>query len=192
MPENNATAPYPPVFNPYHHLFFSNGYAYIPSPNDPFPPISPPRLAIFLPNGTTQDVGSPSVVGQRPGELGAGPRASIDAYWFNVYGAYLGCNNSGPAECSVTISGFSWDHTVQQEILFTQQAFKIPPCPSFLDCHLTSIEFPSLFRGLSGLQILATLTGSDSPIVFYMDNLSMSWYNNTCAAGLIRQMSRKK
>ena len=178
---------YPPVFNTYHHMFFSNGYAYAPQPQEPFQPISPPNVGLFMPNGTTQDIGSPSAAGQRPGELGAGPWASMNTFWFNVYGGYFGCDDQGPEECTMTVTGFTWSKSTQAEVEAVEEIFSLPPCPGFKNCALTYYPFVQLFSGLSGLQIKATI-GSEARI-FFLDNLEMGWYNNSCAAGLERIQS---
>lgn len=43
-----------------------------------------------------------------PGEIGAGPCASVNAYWFNAYSAFFGCDD-GPADCVMQISGYQYD-----------------------------------------------------------------------------------
>ncbi|KAK4906541.1 hypothetical protein LTR28_000588 [Elasticomyces elasticus] len=58
------------------------------------------------------------------------------------------------------------------------------------DCRLEQVQFPASFRGLSGLQFQASV-GNEKKI-FFMDDLSMAWSNNTCAAGLLRQRSRRE
>lgn len=183
---------FPPVFNPYHHLFFSNGYAFAPPPSAPFKPITPPHMAVFLPNASSQDIGSPSAAGARPGELGAGPRAYMSAYWFNIDSAYIGCDNGGPAGCLVEFVGFEYDatgSTQTAEKIAATHSQTLSGCPGFKNCTLARISLPATFTALSGLQIRATV--SNAPVLFWLDNLSMGWYNNTCEAGLLRQMSRK-
>lgn len=63
----------------------------------------------------------------------------------------------------------------------------IRPCDKSSGCDLERVQFPAKFKGLSGLQIQA-FVGKDERM-FFMDNLSLSWTNNTCAAGLLRQSS---
>lgn len=181
---------FPPVFNPYHHLFFSNGYAYVPPPNEPFQPISPPQVAIFLPNASTQDIGSPSSAGARPGELGAGPRAGLSSFWFNAYSLFVGCDDAGPSNCEITIQGFLWNSTSNAEQLYTTRGVELLPCTGLKNCHLQEVNLADEgFVGLSGLQIAASVNGQ--PQVFFMDNLAMGWFNNTCEAVQERSMTRK-
>jgi len=182
--------PFPPVFNPYHHLFFSNGYAYVSDARQPFEPESLPHLAVFMPNLTNSDIGSPNAAGVYPGGIGAGPRRDNDAYWFDAFSAYLGCDNEGPGDCTVTITGYSYDEATDLETQVVQQNATIPPCPGFMNCELSPVEFSFDFWGLSGIQFEAYINGS-VPRIFLLDNLSMGWYNNTCEAGLLRIRSRK-
>ncbi|KAL8729165.1 MAG: hypothetical protein Q9166_004904 [cf. Caloplaca sp. 2 TL-2023] len=55
-----------------------------------------------------------------------------------------------------------------------------PPCPGLVNCKLAEITFTDQFRDLAGLQILAYI--NKTPVTFYMDDLSLGWSNNTCAA----------
>ena len=115
-----------------------------------------------------------------PGEIGSGPRDSESAYWIDAYSAYLGCTNAGPDDCSIMVKGF------QNVSLFSviSQGFTLPPCPGMKNCSLALVEFADGFRNLNGLQITATV--GTTPVDWYMDNLSLGWSNNTCAAQLER------
>lgn len=178
----------PPVFNPYHHLTFSNGFVYIPPPTDPFPPVSAPPLIMFLTNETGPS-NNPDAGLVRPGEISAGVYSSNSAFWFNAYSAYLACDNSGPDDCTMSISGYTYlTGTDNDETLAYQHNVTILPCPGYKDCHLQKVDFPPMFKGLSGLQIQAYVGGEQK--MWFMDDLSMGWSNNTCAAGLLRQRSR--
>ncbi|KAF2457397.1 hypothetical protein BDY21DRAFT_267334, partial [Lineolata rhizophorae] len=177
----------PPVFNPYHHLFFSNGYVYAPPPEVPLTPISPPRLAVFFSNITDEPTSSPNAAGSLPGEIGAGPRSSTDAFWFDAFGAYLSCDNDGPSDCEFVINGYIWDPVAQQQMLATTQNAIVSPCIND-QCPLQHVGFSSAFRGLSGIQLQAFV--DDEPVVWFMDDLMGAWWNNTCAAGLLRQRSK--
>lgn len=64
------------------------------------------------------------------------------------------------------------------------QGFTQPPCPGLENCSLALVEFADGFRGLTGLQIIATV--GNTRVDWYMDNLSLGWSNNTCAAQLER------
>ncbi|TKA76150.1 hypothetical protein B0A49_03724 [Cryomyces minteri] len=186
-----ATAPTaaPPVFNPYHHLYYANGFSYVPPPTVPFPPSSPPRLAMYLSNDTG-DIGSPNAGGMKAGELGAGPRGATDAYWIDAWSVYLGCDNEGPTDCTMVLSGYRWDTATGQETLHVQQNATLSPCPGYIDCHLQHVVLDSGFTSLTGFQIQAFVNETVDR-TYFMDDLAMGWSNNTCAAGLLRISSRK-
>lgn len=124
---------------------------------------------------------------ERSGEIGTGDRASSSAFWFNAYSAYLGCDNDGPDACIMQISAYVWQASSNSEILAYQQNATLPPCPGFKDCKLEQVNFATSMKGLSGVRIQA-FVGTEQKM-WFMDNLAMGWYNNTCSAGLIRQMS---
>lgn len=150
-------------------------------------------MAIFLTgleNTPENDSGSPGAAGLRPGEINDGPRGSINAYWFDAFGAYLGCDNAGPGDCTMVISGFAYDSVAGQDVQVVQQNATLPPCPGFINCHMSPVDFNGDFRSLSGIQIQAFVNGT-VPKIWFMDDLRMGWFNNTCAAGLLRQRSRK-
>ena len=191
-PKNNDTAPFPPIFNPHHHLFFSDGYAYHPPPNSPFANGTTNRMAIFLVNAASDEelTASPFAAGQVVGGIGAGPRASSDAYWFDAFSASLGCMNAGPGDCTMRINGYVWDGDREVEMKATQQSVSLPPCVGLVNCHLQVVEFSGAFRALSKIQIEAFVNG-DERRNFVMDDLKLGWWNNTCDAGLLRIRSRK-
>jgi len=166
--------------NPYNKLFFEAGFGYVPPPSDPFPPISPPQLAVYRNYNRTELTVSPDAGLQLPGEIGAGPRASESAYWIDAYSAYLGCDNVGHADCTITVNGYI--HTSPNP--HVSQTVTQPACPGLVNCNLGFVEFPGDFRSLSGVQFLATVGGK--PVNWYMDDLTLGWSNNTCAAQLER------
>ena len=215
----------PPIFNPYHKLFFQQYFGYVPPPSDPFPPISPPQLAVYRADdsGATASPGagvriffliqghsmsrarrfflvltlwaisilrvfrsrgsadSEILQLELTGEIGSGPRASSDsAYWIDAYSAYLGCTNPGPNDCSITVKGYQNSSAFS----YITQGFTQPPCLEMKNCSLALVELADGFRNLTGLQIIATVGGT--PVDWYMDNLSLGWSNNTCAAQLKR------
>ena len=114
------------------------------------------------------------------GEIGAGPRASDSAYWIDAYSAYLGCNNPGPGDCDIMVKGYQ----IFSAFSYITQGFTLPPCLKLENCSLALLEFADGFRNLTGLQIIATV--GTTPVDWYMDNLSLGWSNNTCAAQLER------
>ena len=172
--------------NPYHHLFYANGFTYIPDKWEPFPSISQPNVAMFLPL-TGKLLPNTAFAGTLlPGELGAGPRASVNAYWFNAYSAYFGCALNGVSACRLQISGYRYDAVLRTEVLVAEQNASIPACWGYINCRLTHVFFNEQFRALSGIQFNAYTAGLGIPQVHMMDDLQMEWYNNTCSAGILR------
>lgn len=156
----------------------------MPPPSTPFEAISSPRLVMFLANQTGEDSNNHGDGNQLAGEIGAGQRRSSDAFWFNAYSAYLGCDNEGPDDCIMQISGLVLQNSTKQEVTAYQQNFTLTACPGLTDCHLQRIDFPNIMRGLSGIRIEA-FVGSERRS-WFMDDLSLGWYNNSCAAGMLR------
>ena len=172
----------PPIFNPYRKLYWEEHFGYVPPPTDPFPPHSPPQLAVYQEADLTIN-SSPDAGLELVGEIGAGSRAADSAYWIDAYSAWLGCANSGPGDCHIEVRGYAYGNN--ESII--SQSFRQPPCPGLKNCSLALVEFAGGFRGLSGLQIIATV--ADEPVTWYMDDLSLGWSNNTCAAQLERSSS---
>ncbi|KAL5121011.1 hypothetical protein ACEQ8H_001199 [Pleosporales sp. CAS-2024a] len=177
--------------NPYHHLFYANGYTNVPDKWEPYPAMSQPNVAMFLP------LSGPLLPNQAfagtllPGEVGAGPRASVDAYWFNAHSGYFGCALSGLAPCVLRVSGFRWDARLQTEVLVAEQNATLPACPLYVDCRLRQVVFGDGFRALSGIQFRAyTATAGTAGVqvaaVHMMDDVQLEWYNTSCAAGIVR------
>ena len=178
----------PPIFSPYHHFDFSEGYVYAPRPAEPYQPVSKPHLAVFLTNGTGA---SNAVTGGyiHPGEIGSEVTA-MDAFWFNAFSVYLGCDNAGPDVCRFEISGYTFTGFSEDEVLAYQQNATTSPCPSRKNCQLEQVIFPSEIKGLSGLQIRAFV--GEEQRIWFMDNLELGWYNTSCAAGLQRAQAPRR
>lgn len=172
--------------NPYHHLFYANGFTYMPDKWEPYPAVSQPNVAVFLPIGTSLLPASPFAGTLLPGELGAGPRASVDAYWFNAYSGFFGCALNGVTPCALRISGYRYDSTLKQEVLAVEQNVTIPPCWGYINCKMTQVAFNPNFRELSGIQFNAFTNKLGIPQMFMMDDLQLEWYNNSCSAGILR------
>jgi hypothetical protein len=201
IPTATGAPPYAPVFAPYHHLFFANGWDYytapnnsaaLPTPPEPYDPISGPNVAVFhIASVPLAQADIPDDNGMLPGQIGAGPHSSDDAFWFNAYSAEMGCDNGGASPCNMTITGYKWDDASQTEKESTQQHATIQTCTQVEDCKLDPIAFDHDFRGLSSIRFEAVI---DNATVnsFIMDNLSMGWSDNSCDAGNKRVTSKKK
>ncbi|KAI4132444.1 MAG: hypothetical protein LQ347_002574 [Umbilicaria vellea] len=172
---------YPPLFSPYHDLFWSQGFAYAPPPSDPFLPISSPQLAVFIVNASAN---VHSVDSSGGGGFSAGLNVAESAFWVDAYGAYMGCNDGGPVECVVKILGYTYSSATDNPDPSFIQTVTLPPCPGLVNCTLTPVTFAADFRSLTGLEIIATIGGT--PVTWFLDDLRLRWSNNTCAAGLRR------
>ncbi|KZM22402.1 uncharacterized protein EKO05_0000038 [Ascochyta rabiei] len=172
--------------NPYHHLFYANGFTYVPDKWEPYPAISQPNIAMFLPL-TGRLLPNTAFTGSLlPGEIGAGPRASVPAYWFNAHSGFFGCALSGLTACTLRISGYRYDGVLKQEVLVAEQNATLPACWGYMNCRLTEVAFTEQFRALSGIQFNAFTSGLGIPQVHMMDDLQLEWYDKTCAAGILR------
>ena len=172
---NPAETDIPPIFNPYHKLFFQDHFGYYFPLHGPFPPQSPPNVAIYREAGLTS-TGSPDAGLLLLGEIGSGLRASDSAYWIDAHSVWFGCANSGPDDCTININGYTIGSTTPTVTQIVTQ----PPCPGLKNCSLALIEFSNELRHLTGLQIIARV-GSDI-VDYYMDDLELAWSNNTCSA----------
>lgn len=91
------------------------------------------------------------------------------------------------------VTGYTWHAWNETEVLAAQANFTLTPCSASANCTLSYVDFTEYdtgFVSLSGIKFNVTV--NDEVQALYMDNLEMSWFNNTCEAGLERQMSRKK
>ncbi|OQN96977.1 hypothetical protein B0A48_16951 [Cryoendolithus antarcticus] len=179
----------PPIWNPYHHLTFADGYVYAPLPREPYSPHSGSKLAVFLGNGTGKTLSpsamSPGSTSGEPGEISNGQYDGNTAFWFDARTAWVDCDNPGPDSCILNVTGYIWDTSINDDIGAYKTQYTIPPCPQQQNCQLVPITFPPSFRALTGLQIQAFV--GEQQRMFFLDDLALGWSNNTCAAGLTRQ-----
>ncbi|KAI7720404.1 hypothetical protein KC353_g2213 [Hortaea werneckii] len=171
----------PPVPNPYHHLIFSDGFVYGPSPKVPYVPSSQPKLAVFLANASGVTA-RPRSSTMESGEVGDGPYESASAFWFNAYSAFFGCDS--PDGCTMVFTGYTYSADAKDEVPSYSQNATIPACPTLnfgnASCQLQRVDFPSAFRGLSGLRMQA-FSGNEERM-FFLDDLALGWTNNNCEA----------
>ena len=190
---DNTTVESPPIFNPYEHLFWSDGWTYVPPPSDPYPPQSGSLLGEYIPSLATNSStsGSPDAGDVPDGAIGAGPRNYNSAYWFNIASAYIGCYNGATDPsiiCDFVATGYQYNADSGDDEVVVTEHFPQPPCPGFVNCKLRQIFFNSQFQGLSALSFYAIVQGEQQK--FFIDTIEMGWWNNTCAAGLERVSSR--
>jgi hypothetical protein len=174
------------IQNPYDYMVWGDGWGYVPPPNDPFPPQSGPLLAQWDPSINNTVLGSPNAGSIPPGSIGAW-RRNDKHYWFNANSAWVGCDNSATnlsLTCDFVATAYQWNNLSQTETVIATQHFHIPPCPDFVKCQLTKIQFNFQFFELSTIQFYANVQGRISK--FWMDSIEMDWYDNSCDAGLAR------
>lgn len=187
--------PYAPVFNPYHHLFFANGFSYyapdfsLTNPGT-YDPVSGPNVAIYrVDPSKTIDDRDDRVGKMMPGQIGAGPRAYDQTYWFDASSASLGCDNGGSAPCNMTISGYTWNEASQSERKTVVQYAQIAPCNQLEDCILEHVDLNG-FTGLSSIRFEAIVDGATLKS-WVIDNLNVAWFDNSCEAGVKRASVKK-
>jgi len=177
-----------PVFNPYHQFDFSDGFTVVPPPTDPYLPSSPPLLLEFIAdfnvNGTNPQAGPDTAEEGFSGQISNGDHALTGCFTFNAYGASFGCNSTGP-DCDFTFTGLRYNSSSGEEYSVTSQNYSISACPALSKCTLMLIPLDNTFVDLNAIQINATVAGA--PAMWWMDDLRLGWFNNSCTAGLCRQ-----
>ncbi|KIV96799.1 hypothetical protein PV10_00616 [Exophiala mesophila] len=186
---NNDTTDLPPINNVgwYHHFQWGNGWSVVPPPREPFPAHSGSRLAQYNESRISSTFGLPRGQYVPPNAFGAAVRESNSAYWFNARTAWVGCDNiaqNASTTCDFVAEGWKWDQDTANQRLAVTQHFRLPPCPDFASCQLRPINFDYQFYRLATLSFYANVQGQRKTL--YLDSLDLSWYNNTCEAGLAR------
>lgn len=196
-PENETTAP--PIFDPYSHFYWSNGFGYGPPPTEPFAPHDGDRLAEYNPAYEIPAMSNNVQGRDLPGSFGAGPRSFNSIFWFDAKSVYIGCNNTGSGSpCEIIATGYRWvasnapnasKYEGHEQTAFTQRFTTPGPCAE-RPCPLTQISFDAAsFSGLSTLNLQANLGGAMTG--FYLDTFEGAWTNSTCEAGIERSSSRR-
>lgn len=185
--QNPNTVTPEPVFNPYHQFDFSDGFVVVPPPTDPYLPSSPPLLLEFIPNfninGTNTQVGPNSAEEGYSGQISDGDGDRTGCFRFNVYGASFGCDSQGP-ECGFTFSGYQLNAS-RKEVQIASQSIAVPACPALANCTLTPVTLDKSFENLAFVRINVTVAQQTK--IWWMDDLRLGWYNNSCTTGLCRQ-----
>jgi hypothetical protein len=167
-----------PLFSPYHQFFFSDGFTVVPPPTDPYKPSSKPLLVEFL---FDSDTSTPTT---STGEVSNDRTALFRCFNFNALGASLGCDSQGP-NCDWQFTGLRYNFTSGKEDFVVTQIFTTSSCPELSNCNLVPISLDSTFQNLTTLQINVTVAGA--PKIWWMDDLQLGWYDDSCAAGLCRK-----
>ena len=191
-PPDNNTANFPPIeeIHPYYdHFYWSPCWSYVPPPNEPYPPQNGTHLAECVIDPANNKTIADSPAADTPdGTFGGADRASDDRYWFTARSAYVGCDNGSndtSVTCDFVATGYEWNVAANREFVAVTQHFSLPPCPNNENCQLQQIVFGGQFTALSSLNFYANVQGQVK--IFFIDTIALTWFNNTCAAGLARQ-----
>lgn len=176
-----------PVFNPYHQFDFSDGFVVVPPPTAPYLPSSKPLFTEFIPdfnvNGTDPMAGPNTAEYGYSGDIGNGDHGLTGCFGFNMYGASFGCDSRGPP-CVFSFTGFRLDKSTGNTTAITSQTISIPACPALANCTLTPITLNNSFKDLDSIRINVTV--ANEPKIWWMDDLRLGWYDNSCKTGLCR------
>ena len=165
-----------PLFSPYHQFYFSSGWTIVPPPTDPYRPSSGRLLVEFLANPK-------SALGYT-GALGNGENALLGCFNFNTLGMSLGCDSTGP-DCDWQFTGLRYNDISKATDTITSQTMSTVACPVLSNCDLVPVFLDSTFINLTELRINVTVAGVDK--IWWLDDLKLSWFDDSCDSGLCRQ-----
>jgi hypothetical protein len=150
-------------------------------------PSSPPLLLEFIPynnvNGTNPQAGPDTTEEGYTGQISNGDGDQTGCFRFNMYGASMGCDSTGPG-CQFSFAGYNLD-SAGNEVLVATQTIVVPACPALKNCQLSIVDLDNQFINLALIRINATV--ASQPKIWWMDDLRLGWYNNSCATGICRQ-----
>ncbi|PMD66927.1 uncharacterized protein K444DRAFT_623175 [Hyaloscypha bicolor E] len=176
-----------PVFNPYHQFDFSDGFVVVPPPRSPYLPSSKPLFTEFIPNfninGTNPMAGPTTAEYGYSGDIGNGDHGLTGCFSFNMYGASFGCDSRGP-DCVFHFTGYRYNRSTRNTTAVTSQSISVPACPALASCTLTPITLDNSFSNLDSIRINVTV--GSAPKIWWMDDLRLGWFDNSCKAGLCR------
>jgi hypothetical protein len=118
------------------------------------------------------------------GQISDGDHGLTGCFTFNIYGATFGCNSTG-LPCDFTFTGLHYEVATGAVTSITSQSVTIPACPGLLNCRLEPVVLDHTFVDLSAVQIKAAAGGV--PLGWWMDDLQLGWFNNSCSTGLCRE-----
>ncbi|OBT67483.1 hypothetical protein VE03_03120 [Pseudogymnoascus sp. 23342-1-I1] len=180
-----------PIYSPYHHFYFSQGFVVAPPPKDPYTPASAPLLLEFV---TQSNVDATRTHNSHPtedygttGEIGIGQNLQWGCYDFNALSASVGCDSLGP-HCDWQFTGVQWDYKKQVYEEVVTQFVSTAGCPGLVNCKLMDVVLLDEFTHLHALRVNVTVAGE--PKGWWMDDLKLEWADGRCDAGLCRVMHR--
>lgn len=181
----------PPIFSPADHFYWGDSWTYGPPPAEPYRPQSGDHLGHSVGDGKNKVTG-PSGPGEVPAKgFGAGPRNANQFYWFNPRSAYVQCDfsDAGAAtQCDFTATAYRYNAQLKEDRVVATQHWPQTRCTTD-ECDLNEIVFDEPFSNLSAVSFYGVIQGAI--VDFYMDSISLDWYDDSCAAGQARASSRK-
>ncbi|KAI1435823.1 hypothetical protein GGR50DRAFT_686768 [Xylaria sp. CBS 124048] len=166
-------------YSPVHHFYFAGGFAVVPPVLDTFKPSSGDLMLQFTPSSisnTTEDGISPDTA-----KIDVGAQMFTTCFSFNFTGVNLGCD-SKLLPCSFSLTGFKYDPSAGL-LERASQTFTIPAYPSNGNSALTPVTIFN-FTDLTTITLKAEADGK--PTIWYADDFTFGWFDNTCDAGLCR------
>lgn len=160
----------------------------MPPPTAAYLPSSPPLMLEFVPdlsgNGTNPEAGYNTAAYGFSGQISDGDHGLTGCFTFNMYSATFGCNSTGPP-CEFTFTGLQYDVATDGVSPITSQTISVTACPTLVDCKLRRIMLDDTFVDLNAIRIRAA--AGTTPQGWWMDDLHLGWFNNSCTTGLCRQ-----
>jgi hypothetical protein len=145
----------------------------------------------FIPNFTVNRTDDESGPNAREfgwsGDIGNGDHGLTGCFSFNMYGASFGCDSRGP-DCIFTFSGFRYDRATKLTNQVTTQSITVPACPKLNECPLTPVVLDNTFQNMDAVRMNVTVAGL--PKIWWVDDVRLGWFNNSCATGLCRQTTK--
>lgn len=159
----------------------------MPPPTAAYLPSSPPLMLEFVPdlsgNGTNPEAGYNTAAYGFSGQISDGDHGLTGCFTFNMYSATFGCNSTGPP-CEFTFTGLQYDVATDGVSPITSQTISVTACPTLVDCKLRRIMLDDTFVDLNAIRIRAA--AGTTPQGWWMDDLHLGWFNNSCTTGLCR------
>jgi hypothetical protein len=118
------------------------------------------------------------------GQISDGDHGLTGCFTFNIYSVTIGCNSTG-LPCDFTFTGLHYEVGTAAVTSITSQSITIPACQGLVNCRLEQVVLDHTFVDLNAVQIKAAVDGA--PIGWWMDDLQLGWFNNSCSTGLCRE-----
>lgn len=120
------------------------------------------------------------------GDIANGDHGLTGCFQFNFYGASVGCDSTGP-DCVFKFTGLRYDPATGNNTEVARHIHKVAACPGLDNCSLVPIDLVDTFKDLTVLRVSVTV--ANQPKIWFMDDLRMGWFDNSCEKGVCRQDS---